>query len=200
VPANAYVATSGLLIDKGRRALVPLTSLGTSAKLWVRNGMGQLSMARVERKLADLQLAVLTLSTPLPTDEAFTLASGNAFPGSVAYAVEYVPSNDAAPRWPVLHTGFVGDAIDNGQSRQLNISLPPHPRGGPVLDAAGRLIGIAIRNGSAPDRLVLTSQLYQRLGAALGPMPAPGADRQRASADQIYEATLRSSLQVIRPR
>jgi hypothetical protein len=197
MPANAHVVASGLLIDKGRRALVPMASLGASPKLWVRNGMGQLSMARVERKLADLQLAVLTLSTPLPNDEAFTLAPSNAFPGSIAFAVEYVPSNDATPRWPVLHTGFVGDAIDNGQSRQLNISLPPNPHGGPVWDATGRLIGVATHHSGAPDRIVLTSQLYQRLSDSLGSMPEAKTERQRASADQIYEVALRSCLQVI---
>jgi hypothetical protein len=116
---------------------------------------------------------------------------------SIAYAVEYVPSNDATPRWPVLHTGFVGDALDKGQGRLLNISLPQHPRGGPVLDEAGRLIGMALGNGSASDQIVLTSQLYQRLGNGLGPMPQASAERQRASVDQIYEAALRSSLQVI---
>ncbi len=195
--ASARVISSGLLIDKGRRALVPIASLGTSSKLWVRNGMGQHSAARVERKLADLQLAVLTLSTPLPIDEAFTLAPSNVFPGSVAYAVEYVPSNDATPRWPILRTGFVGDATDKGQSRLLNLSLPPHPRGGTVLDAAGRLVGVAVHRHGALDRIVLTSQLYQRLGTSLGPMPEAGAERQRASVDQIYEAALRNSLQLI---
>jgi hypothetical protein len=197
MPAHAHVVSSGVLIDNGQRALVPIASMDASPKLWVRNGLGQLSVARIERKLTGLQLAVLRLSTPLPMDEAFTLAPSNAFPGSIAYAVEYVPSNDATPRWPVLHTGFVGDAVDKGQGRQLNISLPQHPRGGPVLDAAGQLIGVAIRNGNASDQIVLTSQLYERLGNGLGPMPQASAERQRASVDQIYEAALRSSLQVI---
>jgi hypothetical protein len=200
MPASAHVVASGLLIHKGRRALVSIASLGASPRLWVRNGMGQLSAARVERKLADLQLAVLNLSTPLPMDEAFTLAPSNAFPGSVAYAVEYVPSNDATPRWPVLHTGFVGDAVDKGQSRQLNMSLPPNPHGGPVWDATGRLIGVAMHHSGAPDRIVLTSQLHRRLSDSLAPMPEAQAERQRASVDQIYEAALRSCLQVINLR
>jgi hypothetical protein len=200
MPATAYVVASGLLIDNGRRALVPIASSGASPKLWVRNGMGQLSMARVESKLADLQLAVLTLSTPLPIDDAFTLAPSNAFPGSVAYAVEYVPSNDATPRWPVLHTGFVGDAIDNGQSRQLNMSLPPNPHGGPVWDATRRLIGVAMHHSGASDRIVLTSQIHRRLSDLLGSMSEAKTERQRASADQIYEAALRSCLQVINLR
>lgn len=200
MPATAHVVASGLLIDKGRRALVPIASLGTSPKLWVRNGMGQLSMARVERKLADLQLAVLTLSTPLPIDDAFTLAPSNAFPGSVAYAVEYVPSNDATPRWPVLHIGFVGDVVDNGQSRQLNTSLPPNPHGGPVWDATGRLIGVAMHHSGASDRIVLTSQIHRRLSDLLASMSEAKTERQRASADQIYEAALRSCLQVINLR
>jgi hypothetical protein len=197
LPAAARVVASGLLIDKGRRALVPIASLGASPKLWVRNGMGQLSAAHVERKLDDVQLAVLTLSKPLPSDEDFTLAPSNAFPGSVAYAVEYVPSGDATPRWPMLRTGFVGDAIDNGQSRQLNISLPPNPHGGPVLDAAGRLIGLAISYSGAPDRIVLTYEIHKRLGVLLGAIPRPTTSIARVSVDQIYESALRSSLQVV---
>ena len=205
LPRSARVAGAGLLIDGGRRVLVPvgtLGTLGTAQRVWVRNGLGQLAQTRVEKKLAPLQLATLSLASALPIDTALALAERDAFAGSVGFAVEYSPAPNAVPQWPVLSTGFLGEASANGTSRPLGITLAKGPRGGPVFDNLGRLVGMAIAStststsASAKDQWVTASQLYAAVGAPAG-LPTSGAERERIPADQIYEAALRTTVQII---
>jgi S1-C subfamily serine protease len=196
LPRSARVAGSGLLIDGGRRALLPLGTLGTAQRVWVRNGLGQLAQARVDKKLVHLQLATLSLTSALPVDAALALADRDAFAGSVGFAVEYTPAPNAVPQWPVLSTGFLGEPSANGTSRALGITLAKGPRGGPVFDSLGRLVGMAVASSSAKDQLVMASQLYAALGAPAG-QPTSTLERERMPADQIYEAALRTTVQII---
>lgn len=213
VPHSARVVGSGLLLHSGKHALVPLSLLPNAGPVWLRNGLGQLAKARIEKRLSTAGLAVLRLNTALPAPDELWVADKDAFPGSVGFAVEYVvapsPAREAAPAWPVLHTGFVGGmasrdgTLDN--ERLLGIEMPAGPRGGPVFDNAGRLVGLALpgKRGAA-DRLVLASllrhEMRKALGAgwdlALGLAPPPGSET-RASVDKIYETSLRTSLQLI---
>jgi hypothetical protein len=132
-------------------------------------------------------------------------AARDAFPGSAAYAAEYVSAPDATPAWPMLRSGFLGrvaEPIAGAAPEQLlGITLPAGPRGGPVFNAAGQLAGLALPGrAGAPDRLVPASQLRQALGASrsavLGPAPPAGGE-PHAALDQIYENSLKASLQVI---
>lgn len=212
LPRTARVVGSGLLLHSGKHALVPLQSLAQltlSGGLWLRNGLGQLARARVVKRIALLGFALVQLETALPVANDLWTAPHDAFPGSVGYAVEYVAGQDATPAWPVLRTGFLGGVLEKKQiggssgqaSRLLGIDMPNGlmggPRGGPVLDANGRLIGVALpRMPDRPDRLLLASQLPKELQQLLGPPSQPGVG-QRASMDQIYETSLKSCLQLI---
>ena len=216
IPHSARVVGSGLLLHSGKHALVPLSLLPTSGMVWLRNGLGQLAKARVEKRLGTSGLALLRLTTALPVPEDLWVADKDAFPGSVGFAVEYVvapkPAHAAASAWPVLHTGFLGgmesrDGIQ-GKERLLGIDMPAGPRGGPVFDNTGRLIGLALpdKRGAA-DRLVLASELRSEIrktrgaqsGLVVGLAAPPGAET-RTSVDQIYETSLKTSLQLITAR
>jgi hypothetical protein len=195
LPASARVAGSGLLLASGKQALVPLALLPRSGALWVRNGLGQLSSAKLRQRLPALGLALLQLQTALPAAQ-IALAPADAFAGSVGFAVEYVAAPDAAPAWPLLRTGFMGSVVKQAvEKRLLGIDMPPGPRGGPVFDAAGRLAGLA-RAGQAgqPDQLVTASQLRKALGDTVA---APAGAATPVSMDQIYETSLRATLQLI---
>jgi hypothetical protein len=196
LPKGARVVGTGLLAGGGLMALVPERTLGKSTKVWVRNGLGQTAAAQIDRKFSDLGIVALRLHTALPVDDPLQLAPGDAFPGSVAYVVEYTPSLDATPQWPALHTGFLGSPLASHAARPLGITLSTGPRGGPVFDDGGRLVGMAIRKPGASDQLVLASSLLGRLGAALG-TATTAAPKQRISVDQVYESALRSTLQII---
>lgn len=196
LPPTAHVAGTGMLIDGGRRVLVPINTLSRSTSVWVRNGLGHLAHATVERRLTTLGVAILRLATELPgdTDEAF--APNDPFPGSIAFAVEYATSRHATPSWPVLSSGFLGQPAANGARRQLGIDLPAGPRGGPVFDAGGRVVGIAVPVSGNAGQLVPASQLRASVGELLG-RPSPQPANSRVPIDRIYESALRTSLQII---
>jgi hypothetical protein len=199
VPQAARVAGSGWLFDAGKRALVPTSTLGGASAVWVRNGLAQTVRATVEKHHAALQVSVLKLEKALPLDSQDAIASRDPFPGSVAFAVEYVDSRDATPRWPILRSGFMGQPSEDGTRRKLGLDMPPGPRGGPVFDAAGHVAGIALRGNHQSDMLLPPSGLKVVVGndsaSPSGPASAP-----QVSADVIYESALRSTVQIIVPR
>jgi hypothetical protein len=93
--------------------------------------------------------------------------------------------------WPVA-------TVSNARPSEATLAQPP--RGGPVLDAGGRLIGVAqagVLRGVQVDRLVPIGALRQRFGELLGPQDtvprAPTID-----ADAAFERGLRLTLQVLR--
>lgn len=222
VPANAQVAGSALLLHSGKQALVPLSLWPGSGMLWLRNGLGQLSRAQLKARLTSVGMALVHLHTPFGVPNMLSVASRDAFPGSVCHAIEYVNAAHSSPAWPVLRSGFVGSAghstneggleknkLKGTSNRQLGIELPLGPHGGPVFDAAGHLIGVALEHGpagqqSGPDRLVMVSQLMQALSTvpnqrpdALG-LPALTLKPSPMAMDQVYENSLKITLQVIR--
>ncbi len=196
LPANARVTGSGVLFDHGKRVLVPLTTLGASRRLWVRNGLGQLVLAQLEKKYPQLNLAALTLHRVLPMDTPLTLPAKDAFPGSVAFAVEYSPSPNAIPQWPVLSTGILGEPSPDGKTRALGITLGKGPRGGPVFDNMGRLVGMAVASPAGSDQLVSASQLTAIVGLPAG-QATKATELQRIPIDQIFESALHTVVQII---
>ena len=200
LPAGARVAGTGLLLSDGKHALVPLALLPKTGKLWLRNGLGQVVEARLSQRTT-LGVAVMRLSQNLPVAENLLVSSSTAFPGSAGYAVEFVAATDATPAWPLLRTGFLGGLLGDSGERKLGIDMPAGPRGGPVFDAGGRLMGLALPAGSggagSVDRIIPVASLSKALGVSkLGPA-APAGAVPPASADIIYESSLKAVLQVI---
>ena len=208
-PRAARVVASGVLIDQGRHALVPLEGLQPKASLQVRNGLGQTADARLVRREPALGLALLAL-TPALTSRSLPRALGDSaveqplpaaaardpFPGSPGYAAEFRPDPRARPAWPWLRSGFQGAVDARSGQRMLGIEMPPGPRGGPVLDAAGRWCGIAQHRGGV-DRMLPVSALRTAFGPWIGAPAADAAQRPQAAVDEVYEGALRMTLQVI---
>ena len=110
--------------------------------------------------------------------------------------MEYVASTHANAQWPILHTGFLGGLVGGSGARHLGIALQPGPRGGPVFDDGGRLVGIAMARKNAADQIVLTSQLHQYLNDPSSKV-ATTVQKQKVSLDKVYESALRSTVQII---
>jgi hypothetical protein len=207
LPSTARMVGSAVLLPGGATALVPLSLLPRSGRLWLRNGLGQLVKATSSRRLAAAGVALMRLERPLPAVKDLAMAASDAFPGSAGFAVEYVVSlPNAEPAWPILRTGFLGSFKGDSDDRLLGIDMPAGPRGGPVFDGAGRLIGLALPEGAGKsgDRLVPVSQLKKSFGSVLGvgqppaQKPAtPASSMARGPVDKIYEDSLKTSLQVI---
>lgn len=206
---NAKTVGTALLFGQGKHALVPTSAVTNMRSLWVRNGLGQLSTAHAERQLPSVGLTLLRLGSALPQPDTLSLTRRDAFAGSLAITLEYAISADASPRWPVLISGFLGAPVEQVKpihvANQLGISLPAGQRGGPVLDKAGRLAGIAVHTVSGKDQMVQWSAVRTALGTALGQQVSLLGQEYAADAnsgqampfDQIYENGLRHTLQVI---
>ena len=200
LPTTARVVASGVLLASGQRALAALTAVPAGSAVWLRNGLGHTTQAVVEQRLDALSLAVLRLSSALPTAELATLATTaqDPFAGSPGYVVAFNPSPSGEAAWPWLHAGFLGAATLKGE-RWLGIEVPAPVSGGLVLDGAGRFSGVALTDAQARAVMVPISALRAALPASdFTDAPTPGASSAtRVPADLAYERALRFSLQVI---
>jgi tetratricopeptide (TPR) repeat protein len=203
LPPAAEVIASGVLIDGGRIALTAAAALGSAREVWVRNGLGQVTAAKVVRSLddvGDVGVAQLHLAQAIAVP-APTLPPRDPFPGSPGFAVEFPAIANAAPGWPLLRVGFLGKPSGMAGVFQLGIAMSRAYRGGPVFDANGRLIGIAISGNTDGDRLVLASHLRKHMNMNEAPeAPAQMVTSERIAVDEIYERALKITVQVIAVR
>jgi hypothetical protein len=196
--AVGKVAASALLSADGQRALAPSYAVPDEAELWVRNGVGRTVAAKLERRLdtAGVELAVLALQSTLPAPSDVVAAARMPFAGSVGYASEFAPLDNAEAQWPLITLGFFGRNAGAGELPQLGIALPPGPRGGPVFDAAGRVAGLTMRGRDGSARLVPLEWLPEDLRSSFG-TPSLGGPTPRSALDVIYERGLLLTLQLI---
>ena len=186
-PADAGFASNGVLIGDGSLAVVPALD---ADQVWVRNGRGQTSPARVDRSDAALQasgLVLLHLQAPLPPGPASSVREP--FAGSPGFALQFAPGAEAA--WPMLSQGFLGS--QSGALRRLGFALGQRAQGAAVLDREGRLAGIVVADGEGGPRWLPATGWP---GGAGEPSQANVA-RGLIAPDQVYEAGLRVALQVL---
>ena len=186
VPVDARPVATGLLLDGGALALVPAVALlRDSAPLWLRNGLGRASQARpapADAALADAGLMLLRVEPPLAPPAPPQRAPRPAFAGSPALRVAALRMDGAAPAWPLLQTGFLG-RVDREGRQALGWPSGATLGGGPVFDAAGRLVGLALPVPGGEQLLP---------AALLGPLQAlpVSADARPRTPDEVYEAAL----------
>ncbi len=198
LPRGARMVAAGTLVDEGRMALVPAQAIAGGRRLWVRNGLGQLAPATTMPVRGESGVALLRLGSPLPAPSTAGTVPADVFPGAVAFAVAYAQTNGADAAWPLQRTGFVGAARGAQGDRDLDGSMHQGlAPGGPVFDQAGRLAGIALPDG-AGIRLVAAPRLRAAFAGRVAlPVSTEGG---RLGPDAVYEAALRSTLQVIAAR
>ncbi len=207
-PDGVRAIGTALLLSGGDEALVARAAAPAGAVLWLRNGLGR-TMAVAERRAtsdADLDLLTLRDALPPPTWQA---APREPFAGSPGFMVEYAPDTRGLAAWPLLRQGFFAGIPGTLPSRPLGLAAPAGPRGGPVLDATGQLVGLALEGvavgtasplaGRAVDRLLPLARLRAARGAGV-PEPAVrpiGPPAPRVGPEVAYEHALRGALQVL---
>jgi hypothetical protein len=190
-PQAALVAT-GVLVDAGRRALVPAAAVTSAARIWVRDGLGRTVAARVRGERLAPELAELDLAEPLgPPTDAAVAAGRDAFPGAPAGVVSYAADRNAAAAWPRLEIGFIGMPDATDARPRLNVDSPDTLHGGPVFDLTGRLVGLALAVAGGERRMVPVSAWRAAPATASAPAPA------RLTPDALYERALAATLQVL---
>ncbi|MCV2355218.1 serine protease [Paucibacter sp. B2R-40] len=197
LPAHAQAVGSGLLLDGGRLALVPLAPSQAATQLWLRNGLGHTSAARLVQTFDNLGLALLSLDKPLPTAQStLSRAPRDAFAGSPATSFAYLATPSAQAAWPAMHRGFLGRISAANNQQAVGVELPIAPRGGPVFDQAGRWIGLVLPNQAGEPQLLPLSVLQAQLGTSFTDVPVLQAGRPIAL-DQQYEQALPLTLQLL---
>jgi hypothetical protein len=197
VSAQAQALGSGLLLDGGHHAVVPLAQHHAAAQLWLRNGLGHTSSARLVQTFDSLGLALLSLDTPMATAQStLTRAPHDAFAGSPATAFAYLATPSAQAAWPAMHRGFLGRVSTASNQQALGVELPGAPRGGPVFDQAGRWIGLVLPNQEGEAKLLMLSALQAQLGTWFADVPVLQQGLPLAL-DQQYEQALPLTLQLL---
>lgn len=200
IPATARAIGSAVLLGDGTRALVPLTSIAPTADrstiFWVRNGLGQARAATLLQRDAATGVALLGLSTPLPSPPTARPGRRLPFPGSPGFTVGYAGQTSHAA-WPVLQAGFFGAPRGDGGPWALGIELAPRAWGAAVFDREGRLAGTALPSdgtGSSARFLALKNIPWLIVDNEPPPSQQPA---QVASVALVYEHALQLSLQVL---
>ncbi len=194
---EARILSSGILLPGGRHALVP--GRIRPSRLWVRDGLGATREAILDDD-GDAGSVATRWRLTTPIDGADDIDVRRPVPGTPAFGVEYAETSTAIPAWPWMRAGFLGAATDDGTAFRLGTDMAAAHAGGPVLDRAGGLVGMALRG--ADGRVTMRA-------VARCARPADGEDlecgaRSRAkgptvelSFDQLYERALRVAIQVI---
>ena len=200
VPTNARVQGTGVLFNDGRTAIATDRDIGPHDQIWIRDALGLLAKARFDRRLDGLGLVLLTLPPDIPSPFAsgFTLSTAlhDPFPGSAALTIEYPRAADTTPAWPILRMGFLGRTSELGGVYALGIDVPEGPRGGPVFDLGGRLIGVTLIDSSGMNQVALGSALRRVAPTLIAGEPSlpKGAP---LPLDEIYESAMGATLQII---
>ena len=148
VPEGGAVATgNGFIVDQGRRVVTHArVVVKTNAEVQVRNGMGQVRNARIERRYAKEGVAVLKLIKPYPASwslafDRMVAPEGTRFCFTLGYPVADLL--DAA--YPSIAPGVVFRAdVGTAGLMQITNGLSRDQSGSPIFDPSGRLIGIAV--------------------------------------------------------
>jgi hypothetical protein len=194
IDERVEAVATGVVLADGRHAVVPLSAVAKAASgLWLRDGLGRTTSARIEREILALDAAVAVLDVPWE-DSGSRIAPQDAFAGSPAFAIAFVPSSAGTPAWPWLHAGFLGRASSSGARPSLGIEVPAHTDGAPLFDASGMLIGMAMDTGTRNPRRVPIGAVVAALGRETLPL---GSTAVRLGADEVYERALRSVVQVL---
>ena len=195
VPADAQVAGSALLLPGGRHAIAALADADNDRRVWLRNGLGRTSAAEPVRRDPATSLVLLRLVDPLEAPLAWSRAAREAFAGSAAYVVGFAPDASARAAWPQLSIGVLGAGVAGSDARWLGTDVPRGTVGAPVIDQAGRVVGISVRPGSdGRSRMAGIGALE----ALAGPLPlADSGSLPRLGLDEIYEQAMRTALQVL---
>ncbi|MEK8050054.1 hypothetical protein AACH10_07380 [Ideonella sp. DXS22W] len=195
VPDDARCVGTAMLLPDGRGAVAAAAHLRGADRVWLRDGLGRTVAAEADGAPDDAGVQRLRLRTALPATGLET-APRPPYAGSPAYVLEQAPG-DGRPAWPLLQQGFFGALPRSGDTaapRALSIELPAGPRGSPVFDAEGRWAGLAVTGADGTDRLIPAT----RLDGSMKNGAAGVSQKPRIAVDELYEAALAATLQVLR--
>lgn len=194
VPADAGVIGAAILFGDRGRAIAPLAVVQGKTDLWLRNGLGRTTRARVSRTDPRIGLALLEADQSLD-EVAAAIAGEEAPPGSPACAFGYPADSARNGAWPRTNLGFLGRWISS-KVRLLGIDIATGTVGAPVVDLGGNVVGIVVP-GDAGGKPRLAGVAAIRALLDEPPAAADSAPAANRPLDELYESAMRLALQVI---
>lgn len=147
-PTVELTTGSGFVIDGGRRVITNKHVVEGVSEIYVRNSLGDLSRAKVERLAGSDDLAVLVLETAFPTKRSIMENQFAQARAGVSIAVIGFPMTDVLGSvTPSITNGIVTKATgmqDAPEMFQLSAKMNKGNSGGAVVDLRGRVVGVAM--------------------------------------------------------
>lgn len=205
-PPDARLYTgSGVVVDGGKRVVTNRHVIENATNFYVRNSLGDLSAAKVERVSKTDDLAVLLLATPFSNERAVTASQfGEARAGATIAVIGFPLTSVLGSMTPSITNGIVikttgmGDSPD---SFQVSAKMNKGNSGGAVFDTSGRVIGIAVGKLDTVKMLQGSGFLPEDINFAIhaerlkvvGLTVAPGQKSQREmSLEELYRHSIGS--------
>jgi len=147
-PTVELTTGSGFVIDGGRRVITNKHVIEGVSEIYVRNSLGDLSRAKVERLAQSDDLAVLILETAFPRKRSIMENQFAQARAGVSIAVIGFPMSDVLGSiTPSITNGIVTKATgmqDSPEMFQLSAKMNKGNSGGAVVDLRGRVVGVAM--------------------------------------------------------
>lgn len=144
---NAVTAGNGFVVDQGRRVVTTASLVANGAKdIWVRNGLGEVRAAQVEKVLPEQGLALLRLPQAYP--KAWSLPGLMPMPKQLkfCFVFGYPVTDGVEAGYPLVAPSVVvRPEVGVGGLMQMSGSLGGADNSGsPVFDPSGQLIGMTL--------------------------------------------------------
>lgn len=156
---------SGIVIDGGKKVITNRHVIEGGKDFAIRNGLGEMSRAKVIYKSQEDDIAILELDNPLPKENAISSSQfRGAKAGGDVVVMGYPLWHVLGSSTPSITNGVVAKATgisEDPGSFQLTAKINKGNSGGPVFDHYGNLLGITVGklnsdeikrgNGVAPE-------------------------------------------------
>jgi serine protease Do len=148
-PPTVEITTgSGFVIDGGRRVITNKHVIEGVSEIYVRNSLGDMSRAKVERTSKKDDLAVLVLDSAFPSKRSVSTEQFAPAKAGASIAVIGFPMTDILGSvTPSITNGIVTKETgmqDAPEMFQLSAKMNKGNSGGAVVDSRGRVVGVAM--------------------------------------------------------
>jgi S1-C subfamily serine protease len=209
-PGSTLMTGSGFVIDGGRRVVTNKHVVHGTTEIYVRNSLGDFSRVRVERVSETDDLAILVLDSPFASERAIAYSQ---------FAPARAGANIAVLGFPLTGVlGSVTPSITNGivikdtgmqddpKTFQLSAKMNKGNSGGAVVDARGKLIGIAVGkldivkmmqdDGFLPEDINFAVHVNRLQGLGVSMQPASVIEAKEMPLEEIYQRFIGSVVMV----
>lgn len=195
---------SGIVIDGGRKVITNRHVIENGKDFAVRNGLGEMSRAKVIYRSQADDIAILELDNPLPKEHAISSTQfQGARAGSDVVVMGYPLWHVLGSSTPSITNGVVAKATGIGEdpgSFQMTAKINKGNSGGPVFDHYGNLLGITVGkldsneikrgNGVAPEDVNFAIHITRINNALKIPESKPMANsdpKKFMNSEDIYQ-------------